>query len=223
MATFPPSVPSAVWIPHFTAQISAPPNLVFDLLTDLDTYPDWNEWIPRVDAPKGQPRRRRIETGMKMILRVRMPFLFGIKMPYSTTVEVALLELPGDNRRDTGANTGSEGAAASGPDPSATASTAATDNADNAAAAAALAAGARVWKVEWVVADTPRSIFRARRHNEVIELPDGSCIYRTYEVMEGPMAYLVKFFSGSGVQSGFRTWAHGLKDRAEHLHADAPN
>ena len=70
-----------------------------------------------------------------------------------------------------------------------------------------------IWRIEgysdWML--------KAVRRQEFYELGDSECEYRTFEEMEGYLAYAIKYFlpGAEVLASRFRAWADGLKLAAE--------
>ena len=72
-------------------------------------------------------------------------------------------------------------------------------------------------EVVWSVEGYSPWLLKAERRQEIYELDDSECEYRTFEEMEGCLAYAIKYFMpGAEVLAGrFRDWAEGLKTAAE--------
>ncbi|KAJ3537485.1 hypothetical protein NMY22_g5573 [Coprinellus aureogranulatus] len=78
------------------------------------------------------------------------------------------------------------------------------------------------YRAAWETAPTlltPRFLLRTERWQILTETPDGKTKYETFEVFNGPVAYLVKLFVGAGLKVAFAAFADSLKERVEKLRA----
>ncbi|MCP4038910.1 MAG: SRPBCC domain-containing protein [bacterium] len=57
-------------------EIDAPPEVVFDILTDLERYPEWNPFTPRIDSS--------LEIGAAVRMRVRLREGRGLRRQVET-------------------------------------------------------------------------------------------------------------------------------------------
>lgn len=66
----------------------------------------------------------------------------------------------------------------------------------------------------------PQWLMRTERW-QWLTVVDGKTKYETIEVFNGPAAYLVRWFVGSGLKKSFQAMADDLKTRTESLHGAA--
>lgn len=73
--------------------------------------------------------------------------------------------------------------------------------------------------IRWIMANkenfTPKFVLAAERVNEIEDLGDGTCIYRSWETFGGLAARIVKWKFGQGLQKNFEDWAAGLQQYVE--------
>lgn len=73
--------------------------------------------------------------------------------------------------------------------------------------------------IRWIMANkesfTPKFIIAAERVNEIEDLGDGTCIYRSWETFGGLAARIVKWKFGQALQKNFDDWATGLQQYVE--------
>lgn len=73
--------------------------------------------------------------------------------------------------------------------------------------------------VRWIMANkenyTPKFFLAAERVNEIEDLGDGTCIYRSWETFGGLAARIVKWKFGQGLQKNFEHWVTGLQQYVE--------
>jgi hypothetical protein len=113
---FPPLIPSAHFLPHTSTSISAPAPLVFDLLLDIEKYPEWNTFTPNVElrpssnkpssASATKPTfntNKKLTLGARIVLKVRIPIL-GRTLPYPSAEEVVVLQRPDSDDDDADAD-----------------------------------------------------------------------------------------------------------------------
>lgn len=64
-------------------EIDASPELIFDLLTDLDKYPEWNPFTPHIDSTLeiGAPVRMRVRLGSGPRLRRQVEYVTANQRP----------------------------------------------------------------------------------------------------------------------------------------------
>ncbi|KAK3077979.1 hypothetical protein LTS18_008759 [Coniosporium uncinatum] len=180
---FPPHSPTAIVTPHGRTSISAPAALVFDLIIDLSTYPEWNPFVPRAEllanASSSEPST--LEAPSAKITQ-DCPFriypvmkVLGFSVPNTTDVRCTLLSRPS--------------------------STASQEK--------------QIYAAEWVQTNMSDSMLKTLRRTEVEVLGEAECEYRSWEWMEGPMAYVIKGTMVGALQRGFEESALGLKREAE--------
>ena len=66
----------------------------------------------------------------------------------------------------------------------------------------------------------PAWLMTTERWQWLSSTEDGKTKYETIEVFNGILAYIVKWFVGSGLRLGFQAMADGLKARSEQLHQE---
>ncbi|KAF2100548.1 hypothetical protein NA57DRAFT_74154 [Rhizodiscina lignyota] len=92
-APFPPSSASGTFIASSRVKINAPASLVFDILTDPSTWPDWNLFVPRaVSLPSEEPATK-MKQGDKIRFLVSLPTTAGPNPKRSDTRTDELVEL----------------------------------------------------------------------------------------------------------------------------------
>ncbi|KAH0284287.1 hypothetical protein M436DRAFT_77941 [Aureobasidium namibiae CBS 147.97] len=73
--------------------------------------------------------------------------------------------------------------------------------------------------IRWIMANkenyTPKFFLAAERVNEIEDLGDDTCIYRSWETFGGLAARIVKWKFGEGLQKNFEHWVNGLKEYVE--------
>ncbi|KAK6004973.1 hypothetical protein QM012_007752 [Aureobasidium pullulans] len=73
--------------------------------------------------------------------------------------------------------------------------------------------------IRWIMANkesfTPKFILAAERVNEIEDLGDGTCIYRSWETFGGLAARIVKWKFGESLQGNFKDWVSGLQQYVE--------
>jgi hypothetical protein len=73
--------------------------------------------------------------------------------------------------------------------------------------------------IRWIMANkenyTPKFFLAAERVNEIEDLGDGTCIYRSWETFGGIAARMVKWKFGPGLQKNFEHWVSGLQQYVE--------
>ena len=57
----------------------------------------------------------------------------------------------------------------------------------------------------------PSFLMHAERVNEIEQLADGTCTYRTWETFAGPVARVVRWKYESVLQARFEDWVRDLK------------
>lgn len=74
----------------------------------------------------------------------------------------------------------------------------------------------RVWRIAWTTEGgfAARGL-KAERFNEIIDLGDGRCEYRSWECQGGLLARTVKWFYEKTLQEKFETWCEDLKRECE--------
>lgn len=77
----------------------------------------------------------------------------------------------------------------------------------------------KITTIRWIMANkenyTPKFFLAAERVNEIEDLGDGTCIYRSWETFGGLAARIVKWKFGEGLQKNFEHWVNGLKEYVE--------
>lgn len=77
----------------------------------------------------------------------------------------------------------------------------------------------KVTTIRWIMANkenyTPKFFLAAERVNEIEDLGDGTCTYRSWETFNGLAARIVKWKFGEGLQKNFENWVSGLKEYVE--------
>ncbi|KEQ88375.1 hypothetical protein M438DRAFT_82129 [Aureobasidium pullulans EXF-150] len=75
------------------------------------------------------------------------------------------------------------------------------------------------FEVNWIMDNkgsfTPKFILVAERVNEIEDLGDGTCIYRSWETFSGLAARIVKWKFGQALQKNFENWVTGIKQYAQ--------
>ena len=73
--------------------------------------------------------------------------------------------------------------------------------------------------VRWIMANkgtyTPKFFLAAERVNEIEDLGDGTCIYRSWETFSGIAARIAKWKYGQFLQERFEHWVSGLQQYVE--------
>ncbi|THW18204.1 hypothetical protein D6D23_07780 [Aureobasidium pullulans] len=73
----------------------------------------------------------------------------------------------------------------------------------------------RITRINWIMDNkgsfTPKFILVAERVNEIEDLGDGTCIYRSWETFSGLAARIVKWKFGQALQKNFENWVTGIK------------
>ncbi|KAI5271457.1 hypothetical protein E4T47_05131 [Aureobasidium subglaciale] len=76
-----------------------------------------------------------------------------------------------------------------------------------------------ITRINWVMDNkgnfAPKFILTAERVNEIEDLGDGTCIYRSWETFAGFAARIVKWKFGQALQKNFDNWATGLRQYVE--------
>lgn len=76
-----------------------------------------------------------------------------------------------------------------------------------------------ITRVCWVMNNsgmlTPKFLLSAERVNEIEDLGDGTCIYRSWETFAGPFARIVKWKYEQTLETNFQKWATGLQQYVE--------
>ncbi|GAB7347090.1 hypothetical protein MBLNU459_g3221t1 [Dothideomycetes sp. NU459] len=77
----------------------------------------------------------------------------------------------------------------------------------------------KVTRVCWVLdnkaAMVPRFMLHTERVNEIDDLGDGTCVYRTWGTFGGPLAWIVKWKYEQTLQERFDDWVKDLKKYVE--------
>lgn len=77
----------------------------------------------------------------------------------------------------------------------------------------------KITTIRWIMANkenyTPKFFLAAERVNEIEDLGDGTCIYRSWETFGGVAARIVKWKFGQGLQKNFEHWVGGLQQYVE--------
>ena len=73
--------------------------------------------------------------------------------------------------------------------------------------------------MRWIMGNkenyTPKFFLAAERVNEIEDLGDGTCIYRSWETFGGLAARIVKWKFGQVLQERFEHWVTGLQQYVE--------
>jgi hypothetical protein len=79
----------------------------------------------------------------------------------------------------------------------------------------------KITVVRWIMANkenyTPKFFLAAERVNEIEDLGDGTCIYRSWETFGGFAARIVKWKYGQFLQKNFEHWVSGLQQYVEEM------
>jgi len=79
----------------------------------------------------------------------------------------------------------------------------------------------QIYAVDWVQTNMSENMLKTLRRTEVEVLGEAKCEYRSWEWMEGPMAYVIKGTMIGALQRGFEESALGLKKKAEERYQKA--
>lgn len=71
------------------------------------------------------------------------------------------------------------------------------------------------WTMDNKAALVPRFMLAAERVNEIDDLGDGTCVYRTWQTFGGPIARIVKWKYEQALQDRFDDWVRDLKQFVE--------
>ena len=71
------------------------------------------------------------------------------------------------------------------------------------------------WTLAWKCNDFSKHLLRPERVQEVVDLQNGTCEFRNYETMVGPMKTAVKAFVGDTLDKGLQRMAEDLKQFVE--------
>ncbi len=180
---------------HGSAHIAAPASLVFSIVRDISSYPNWNTFCPRATIHSQPPN---ISSDAQQILHKDTSFIFHVVMDaskpnsvtdtklrvtdmstppeQSTYVPKEILENDGSFERHQG----------------------------------------RVYRVAW----TGEGKFMTRglkseRWHEIVELGENECRVKTWECQGGMLARAVKYYYKDVLQRKFEEWCQELKTEAE--------
>ena len=191
-ANFPPPSVLANFLPFTRTQISAPACLVFELLTDTTTWPQWNTYVPRVDAIERaagwKPQVERVDSGAA-----------GSQVDPPTGMK------RGDTFRFF--------ASLPGGTVSAKRFDASSAIVIDEVFTPDLVKG-NTYRVVWSCIPSPLRP-PCKQWHEVEIVSDCECEFRSYEAFTGIRARLVKVTFGSAIQKGMNERADGLKRIAE--------
>jgi hypothetical protein len=182
---------------YYATTIHAPAQLVFDTVLRAENYPQWNTWVPaaRIDPASGDPAYMRIGSTMT----------FDVVMDANKPDSLTHTYL-----RVTDICTPSAQTNYLGPgllqDPTFTADL------------------TKVYRVSWTGHGGMNSLglMKVERFHEVIVLGDDECEVRTWEVMGGVLARVVKMLYQATLQEKVGVWCADLKTESERLHAAGP-
>jgi hypothetical protein len=68
-----------------------------------------------------------------------------------------------------------------------------------------------IWIMDNKSSMTPRFLLSAERVNEIEDLGDGTCVYRSWETFGGILAHIVKWKFEQTLQKNFQDWVVGLQ------------
>ncbi|KAF4554063.1 Hypothetical protein D9617_5g069390 [Elsinoe fawcettii] len=71
------------------------------------------------------------------------------------------------------------------------------------------------WLMSWKCTDFNKHLLRPERVLEIVDLGNGSCEFKNYETMAGPMRISVQAFVGSTLDAGLQRMADDLKKFVE--------
>ena len=161
--------------------INSPAADVFSAITNTETWPEWNSFVPSADifrpSPnEDSPRHGTLQVGAQVMLHVRMTPTSSLR---DQKEEICEVTVPKDVEGSGNAKPGD------------------------------------VFRASWKAEGFPTVGLRCLRVNEVHVIDDSSCEYRTWEMMAGPTAYIVKRMYAKTLQERFIDWANDLKSYAE--------
>ncbi|KAF2429756.1 hypothetical protein EJ08DRAFT_650208 [Tothia fuscella] len=191
-----PTVPreQAVLVSNASKLINAPASLVFDILCDTSTYPDWNSFVPRVtihSQPSGTPA-----DSPKLVKGTSFTYHVVMNAAKPTQEQPTQLVVTDVSTPTSPSNYISSEVLAK--DDSYTAD---------------LQSFYRIsWKTEGSF--VARGL-QTERFHEIIERGDKECEVRTWEVMGGMLAYTVKWFYKDTLAEKFWIWCEELKKVSE--------
>ncbi|KAJ4992992.1 O-methyltransferase [Stagonosporopsis vannaccii] len=201
------SVEEGVFAITGSVQISAPAPLVFDLLLDTSTYPEWCTFVPKVvidEQPSSPAQSSSNEADSKFAkLRVGTKFTF-----------FAVMGSPGSKQTPTHLIISdiSTPSAPSSYIPSATLEGSPVYTADL----------SKVYRVAWKgdKVDFFAKGLNTERFHEVIIRDQDQCEVRTWEVMGGVLAHAVKYMYKKTLSRKFQEWCEELKGVSENIWAE---
>jgi hypothetical protein len=94
----PPEALSSVLVPHSTITIQAPASIVWSVMLDPSTWPDWNVFVPKCTRVSGEEVSGSIKAGDTLRFHVSMPpgpkNPNGKRSPNTTDVQVNTIQEP---------------------------------------------------------------------------------------------------------------------------------
>ncbi|OCK76047.1 hypothetical protein K432DRAFT_385730 [Lepidopterella palustris CBS 459.81] len=179
---------SPVFTAAYECRIHASAAVVWNLLIDISTWPDWNPFVPSadiLDSADASSTQTSNEKKIKLGQRLRFHSVMGTQQ-HTTVERVTVLETPSSPP--------------SPPDHSGTPDL----------------SSPHVYRVGWDLESYPSYLMRTTRDN-VVEVGESGAesIYKTKEDFFGPLAWPTKWVAGKKVQMGLEEWAEGLKKAAE--------
>ena len=186
---------SIVFTIHGQTTITAPATLIWSVLRDTAAYPSWNSFCPDVII-NGQPSN--IRNGEHKLLHKDTHFTFRVVMNSAKP-----------NSKVDSAERVTDISTPEQPSSYVSEDTLKEDGSFESDLG-------RVWRIAWTTEGgfAARGL-KAERFNEIIDLGDGRCEYRSWECQGGLLARTVKWFYEKTLQERFGTWCEDLKRECE--------
>ncbi|RMZ71001.1 Polyketide cyclase dehydrase [Pyrenophora seminiperda CCB06] len=205
-----PRTHAVLQLAHSTI-IHAPAPLVFDALLNVAEYAKWNTFIPSVRIVSQPPTRSPESPNNKDNERDRTHLRLGTTMIFDAVMDASKpTATTPSSLRIADISTPTSPSSYLSPsllaDPSFTADL------------------SKVYRVSWVgnggMMYALGAVMKVQRFHEVIVRGDAECEVRTWELMGGVLAYLVKMSFGAGLQGKFVTWCEELKAWCEKVYKE---
>lgn len=189
-----PNIPhGGIFSPYASSTIAAPATAVYTALLDTSTWPSWNTFVPSAEItshPSSSSPSSTLDTPTTSpILAKGTHMTFTVHLTPTSTTSSKELVFQIDP-----------------PPPS----------------SPGLSPKGTVTRICWTLDNraslTPTWLLRADRVNEIEDLGDGTCVYRTWETFAGPVAWIVKRAYGGQLQERFEDWVRDLKGFVESNH-----